>query len=357
MADGESFYLLDHPNPNATQYGEVRRGGEEPSGVIVVHTAENVADLIGADLGAENVAGFISRRGTYGSYHRIVDSDSRIPLLPLGYEAWHCRFTNPFSCGLCFAVRAGDWDKYPAKFVTAILRNGAREAADMIRDHKKYWNIDVPVRRISGAQARSQRPGFTGHGETDPTRRSDPGDDFPWSRFLAMVREELADDDRDTDGAEEISRPVPTPKPQPVKPKRSPRQPPPIQRGDTGDLEELWQRILRANGHGLDADGVFGPITEGETEDWQRARGLVPDGVVGPITWTRALLADSDGVLRRGDKGVHVELAQYIVRTRRDRVFGPVTEDGTEKVQRHLGITDDGVIGRQSVNALVNHWT
>ncbi|GAB3176401.1 hypothetical protein GCM10027059_50870 [Myceligenerans halotolerans] len=346
---GESFYLPDHPNPHATQYGEERRYGEEPSGTIIVHTAENLADLIGEDLGAEAVARFIATRGTFGSYHRVFDADSIVKLAPFGWETWHCRFTNPWSIGLCFAVRADDWHTYPDWYVTAILRNGARAAAEAIRDLKKYWGITVPIEHITGAQARAQQPGFTGHGETDPTRRHDPGDGFPWARFLRMVREELAGD-----GADPVSNPKPAPKP---KPTRSPRRPRTIQRGSTGYLSELWQRILRASGHHLAADGVFGPVSEAETRAWQRARGLVADGVVGPVTWTRALLADADGVLRRGDRGVHVELAQYLIRVRRDRVFGPITEDGTEKVQRFLGITDDGVIGRQSVTALVNHWT
>jgi hypothetical protein len=191
MATG--FYMLDHPNV-VQQYGEKRRGGEEPSGTIVVHTAENVADLIGADLGAESVARYCTIRSDYGSYHRLVDADSIIPMAPLGYEAWHCTKTNPHSIGISMAVRAGDWKKYGAAYKTAVLRNAAKAAADAVRALERYWGVVVPIKHITGAEARAKRPGFVGHGETDPARRTDPGSDFDWPRFLQMVREELAAD-------------------------------------------------------------------------------------------------------------------------------------------------------------------
>ncbi len=35
---------------------------------------------------------------------------------------------------------------------------------------------------------------------------------------------------------------------------------------------------------GVEADGLFGPITEEAVKDYQHANGLAPDGVVGPLT-------------------------------------------------------------------------
>lgn len=207
------FYLLDHSN-RIPQYGAKRRGGHKPSGTIVIHTAENVADQVGADLGAENVARYCTTRSDYGSYHRIVDADSIVAMAPFGYETWHCRVTNPWSIGISMAVRADDWDRYSADYVTRVLRNAARAAAEAVRDLKKYWGVVVPIAHISGSDARRQRPGFTGHGETDPDRRHDPGAGFPWRRFLLMVAEELGDED----GAELVSNPVTPSKPKPSKP-------------------------------------------------------------------------------------------------------------------------------------------
>ena len=49
--------------------------------------------------------------------------------------------------------------------------------------------------------------------------------------------------------------------------------------GSTGDAVALVQTKV-----GVEADGLFGPITETAVKDYQRSKGLVPDGIVGPIT-------------------------------------------------------------------------
>jgi peptidoglycan hydrolase-like protein with peptidoglycan-binding domain len=57
--------------------------------------------------------------------------------------------------------------------------------------------------------------------------------------------------------------------------------PPTLRRADRGDHVRTLQRELQ-----LAADGIFGPITEAQVEEYQRLHGLVVDGVVGPKTWT-----------------------------------------------------------------------
>lgn len=202
------FYLLDNPN-RLQQYGNPRRGGETPSGVIVIHTAESVADQVGDDYSAEAVARYCTTRDTFGAYHRLVDSDSIIRMVPFGYETWHCTKTNPHSIGISMAVQAGKWRTYPADFVTRVLRNAARATAEAIRALEEHWNVTTPVRHITGSQAIAQVPGLVAHGETDPTRRTDPGSDFDWPRFMAMVREELdTTEEDDMPSAEEIAKAV-----------------------------------------------------------------------------------------------------------------------------------------------------
>lgn len=52
-----------------------------------------------------------------------------------------------------------------------------------------------------------------------------------------------------------------------------------------GDDVKAWQQVLRQSGYtSIDADGVFGPVTDAATKDWQSKRGLTPDGDVGPLT-------------------------------------------------------------------------
>ncbi|MGO2860615.1 MAG: peptidoglycan recognition protein family protein [Brevibacterium sp.] len=60
---------------------------------------------------------------------------------------------------------------------------------------------------------------------------------------------------------------------------------------DKGAPVEEWQK--GALGYSdEDADGYFGPQTEGDTEDFQEAHGLVADGLVGEKTW--AAFKDGD---------------------------------------------------------------
>lgn len=56
---------------------------------------------------------------------------------------------------------------------------------------------------------------------------------------------------------------------------------PMIRQGDRGEAVAEAQRLLG----GLNADGVFGPLTDARTREFQRSRGLTADGIIGPLTW------------------------------------------------------------------------
>ena len=71
-----------------------------------------------------------------------------------------------------------------------FYRNLAWAAADFIKYMKEAYNIDVPLRRISGAEARNRVPGFCAHGDSG-IARTDPGRDFDWDRFFRYIEEEL----------------------------------------------------------------------------------------------------------------------------------------------------------------------
>ena len=183
-------WLDQHP-PVRSQFRDPRR--DKPSGLIVVHTAENVMDSLGPDTGAEAVANYIRNRTTAGSYHDLVDSDSVVHLVRYTCEAFHdATGTNPHSFGLSFACRTTSWATMGPARRAGYIDRGARCAAVYARWVKAEYGIDIPPARLSRSQSEAKQPGFISHAARDPARRSDPGQEFPWPMFLARFRELMA---------------------------------------------------------------------------------------------------------------------------------------------------------------------
>lgn len=136
----------------------------------------------------------------------------------------------------------------------------------------------------------------------------------------------------------------PPPPPPPASPppavyvKRTPRAVGVVQRGSTGPLVVVYQRILY-----LTADGIYGPKTESAVRLFQQGHGLTADGDIGPLT-ARALLA-VQGNLSRGDTGRAVYLLQWIGNLVRDGVFGASTDTATRQMQTWAGLPADGIVG------------
>lgn len=193
-----SYYLMDHPNPILGQFGWERaklgRPGQHLSGVVGVHTAENATDFEGADPGAEEVAGFISRRDSYGSYHTIADADSIVPLVHPRFAAWADTTNNAHALSVSGAMQAARWrDLTPAR-AAAVTRNMARAIANIVKIAvaEGYLAAPPPARRISATEAiNGTRAGFYGHGETNPGTRYDPGQNFDWNLFLSTYAAEI----------------------------------------------------------------------------------------------------------------------------------------------------------------------
>lgn len=182
-------FLLEY-NPGTPQWTYPRRGGARLSGTAIIHTAECAMDLDGDDTSAEVCANFIANRADYGSYHRLVDSDSIIDMVPWEYEAWQDSETNNWAVGISAAVQAGKWHTIPAARRDRIYRNMAACAADFVR-YMAGKGVTVPLRRITGAEARARVPGFCAHGDSG-LYRSDPGAQFDWDLFFAYTAEALA---------------------------------------------------------------------------------------------------------------------------------------------------------------------
>lgn len=60
---------------------------------------------------------------------------------------------------------------------------------------------------------------------------------------------------------------------------------PVLHEGDTGAAVSVLQTALRAHGHHIAVDGIYGPITFSVVRDFQAFAQLPVDGITGPLTW------------------------------------------------------------------------
>ena len=82
------------------------------------------------------------------------------------------------------ATQAARWSGLPPAWRRATVRNMARCASRYASWIERKHGVVIPARRITRAESENRIPGFLGHGERDPGRRSDPGAEFPWDTFL-----------------------------------------------------------------------------------------------------------------------------------------------------------------------------
>lgn len=190
------FYLMDHPNPNTPQWGWPRarlwEAGPKLSGVIGVHTSEAITDFEGVDNNAENNAAFLGRRTDYGSYTTSADVDSILHLVHPKYAAWADTTNNAHALSVSGCLQAARWLEMTPERRRAVVVNMARAIAEVVllAVAEGYLAAPTPPVRISAAEAISgSRPGFYGHGETNPGTRYDPGSHFDWDLFLASYAE------------------------------------------------------------------------------------------------------------------------------------------------------------------------
>lgn len=191
-----STYFELHP-PRLRQWQAVRdpKGVarfHEATGTIVIHTFEaNVS------LGTRRAADFlVNRTDRQASYHAVCGPASGrdvIQMAPWGAAAWHETHSNRWSIGISMVTQAAAWGRITPTQRENLVTSAAYAAYLAASWLKTHRGITVPAKRITRAQAMNGRPGFIGHGEMDPGRRSDPGAGFPWQQFLSTYAALMGD--------------------------------------------------------------------------------------------------------------------------------------------------------------------
>ena len=130
--------------------------------------------------------------------------------------------------------------------------------------------------------------------------------------------------------------------------------------GDGGHPVRTLQHLLRAHGHQVAVDGIFGPRTAAAVRAFQQSRGLAADGDVGPLTWAAIIVQ-----VKRGDRGDAVRGVQEEFQFRNlsgdpstgvqiDGIFGPITDAAVRGFQDALGLSVDGIVGPLTWRALIS---
>lgn len=157
---------------------ESRRG--IPVTLIIVHTNEGdhkpgMAD----DHTAEDLVRWMTTQSV--SYHKIVDDDSTVTMVPDGQAAWSARSANVHSLNLCLT----GWSRWSR---AEWLQHGpmlARAGAEI-----RAWSHahGIPLIKLTPAQVGADARGVCGHGDWSIGKHdgnhTDPGQQFPWDIVL-----------------------------------------------------------------------------------------------------------------------------------------------------------------------------
>lgn len=133
---------------------------------------------------------------------------------------------------------------------------------------------------------------------------------------------------------------------------------PKLKQGSTGASVSALQCALKKQGFAPGTvDGVFGAKTKAAVIAKQKSVGLPADGIVGPKTWTAVVAAGSQTTVKQGSSGATVTRLQSALRARghslsADGVFGAKTKAAVIAYQKSVGLTADGIVGKNTWTAL-----
>jgi peptidoglycan hydrolase-like protein with peptidoglycan-binding domain len=138
---------------------------------------------------------------------------------------------------------------------------------------------------------------------------------------------------------------------------------PVVQNGSQGHPIRTLQFLLRARGHIVIVDGIFGAATEAAVKAFQANKGMPPDGKVSPQTWTALIIQVKQGSSGDAVRGVQEEFqfraGEPDQGLQVDGIFGPKTDSTVRAFQHALSldipsVVVDGIVGPITWQALVS---
>lgn len=138
-----------------------------------------------------------------------------------------------------------------------------------------------------------------------------------------------------------------------------------VRRGDQQHPVQTLQYLLRARGHTVTVDGIFGPNTESAVRTFQQQNNLSVDGIVGPNTWSALIIQVKQGSQGDAVRGVQEEFQFRNLSgdpskgLQVDGIFGPKTDAAVRGFQQALhadipSVAVDGIVGPLTWRALVS---
>lgn len=136
--------------------------------------------------GARAIANYFANSGVQASAHYVVDPNEVVQCVPENQQAWHDGYNvNEIGIELC-DPQSGPGSRWQDAPHQAMLRR----AAALVNDVASRWSFARPLKRGVAPLDLSVEY-VTGHVDiaqtTHTTDHTDPGPDFPWDEFMAMV--------------------------------------------------------------------------------------------------------------------------------------------------------------------------
>jgi Putative peptidoglycan binding domain len=126
--------------------------------------------------------------------------------------------------------------------------------------------------------------------------------------------------------------------------------------GSNGHPVWTLQDLLRARGHAIAVDGIFGPQTDAAVKAFQTSKSLTANGTVDPATWKALIVQVKKGASGDAVRGVQEEFqfrnesGDATKGVQIDGAFGPQTDAAVRGFQHALSldipsVAVDGIVG------------